>query len=942
MFLLLCVALIRQKQFLGNTDEIFQMLMKYISLLSEGSNLILLEHEIKLLHPAYPNWLLNLKRFAHYFYQISKHSSVRLLALQHLTKIFKTYHTIYSEPIIRTLFSIFHETLERETCDEVLVQALRFWGQMLQQSSCPAAAMAIELLSKHAKQEKQATAVAVLVEALHVKWTQSQSIHTIKIYHTLVELLNHPLESTRRVALECLTQIRSNKTYQILLDGGRSSFLQLNVSTKASVLTRRRKGIASLSIHLLLNVLVNRLLKETSLDLFRLCLRGLFAMLCNNFMLAGCDLNLLTNALRSELHGNRFASTVRNISLEQRLELIVDAYHLIGIILIGYRRYLQKDQPFNLVELIVIACSESEHESVRNKCLQILGVCCIDFPAGVSYKMSSLIRILDKCSNQRGEIISGFLSCFLHSPKTLSRILSEQELTTLFSITSSLICMNQENGLQVNDIFRLLVVLLRSCEIPQRQSFYHTVACSLLKDSKCLLTEANIDLLSRYTFTDSVLDHCPADTEDNSILFSPTDQINHYVLGNTVLSIQVGNMNWIKTIIRRPSGRITWISQIQNRPHTNYTKSQTTHDVFTSLADTLDCLPPEATHSHSVSSEFSSECPPVEFESDFPESPFPQALSPSSGELSPDNAEVSFLAGNSSPLNLTALMHNRSPPEIELESWSFDQAFGVPNSYSSSRSLTDTPSDSAFPQGPFVNTFSPDESRLVFAEPEGDTLFSIETHESTAQEKKETEEAQVPLSCLYPGLPSYEDGFTSSPSLHDENDFLLGPSPDYVKENNNVKLSEDAQMLLHASKSISPDNKSPVTNVAFSVPILGHGIPASTLVQGSPVNSSILDPATSTDSSPLAKSIIDQLENTVSFGQSSTGQVTIKKSRSITAPILRHDSAVSSLASIEGNRSLITIYPILISRRRKRKAVRSRSYSSEFYIFAATAGSLSL
>jgi len=109
-------------------------------------------------------------------------------------------------------------------------------------------------------------------------------------------------------------------------------------------------------------------------------------------------------------------------------------------------------------------------------------------------------------------------------------------------------------------------------------------------------------------------------------------------------------------------------------------------------------------------------------------------------------------------------------------------------------------------------------------------------------------------------------------------------------------------MLLHASKSISPDNKSPVTNVAFSVPILGHGIPASTLVQGSPVNSSILDPATSTDSSPLAKSIIDQLENTVSFGQSSTGQVTIKKSRSITAPILRHDSAVSSLASIEDER----------------------------------------
>lgn len=1040
------IVFIKNQQFQGDVDEIFSLLLKFISLLNEESNEILLNHQVKQIQPAYPKWLINLKKLAHCFFQISKFKSIQFLALKNIKQIFNEYKSIYGESMIRTLLSIFQETFEKELDEKVRKKAIQLLGYILKHSSNLPSNQIIEILIKQAKTPMGIDAVCILVENFSLKWNENSntSVQILKIYHGLIELLNHQDYFVRKTVLQCLLQIKSDRQYKLLLQGQKSSFLQLDVSNSFSK-TRKKPKIKSLNIHLLLNVLLNRILKETSAELFDQCLLGFIHMLTNNFMLAGCDLNLFVNVLQVEFKENKFASSVLHITSEQKLHFVLKAFHIIGLILIGYRRYLSRDQPFNLIELIIqysimdpfpsnvsqhLSSSQVAfmHQQIRLKCLQILSTCCIDFPAAISYKSSFLIHILDTHSTH--EIgISNFLSCYLNSPKKLSRTLSEQELTTLFSIVSSLTSLPKIYfDFFSNHVFRLLVLLFQQCsDVHQKYSFYKNISKSLFKDSSCLLTESNLDFLSRSIFCDSVVDDSfcpppsspfpfsfahghvdsspscsPSDDHLNSILFSSTDPLRFYYLGHGLLSIQIGKMNWIKVCVRRASCRQVWITQLQNFPyflHT-YSKSQLLDHCFYDLFSSASFL----SSSSSSSLDISKYIPPDVSHYSLKQHPFPitsdlsshnhlnrsnhhhtlsasrKNIQLSMDEIKPTAAEIAFLAGdsppkqeqndypnqgysNSSPFQKQSNTELSLVPDLKnnhnhfhsdtndhsqvllssvLLSPNLDQTDDLlldHNRSSHPFPLTSDPevegheeeeqeepeededdeihlhSSSSFG---FTSAFSPVDSRSVFLE-DDEPLFLFEAPRSNAFAFSSSSSStsghhpneHISLSYFYPPLPSYEEeeeeeegkAKASEQEDLDPSPFLLDPSPEVMKKDNN-QFIEDAQMMLHANQSpIIEHSLLNDLHSSLSVPVTSHfesnstvgSMSASYLLQGSPMNSldskevsSIIHPnknMPATHDNSMAQAIIQQLESNTNFTKSSNGQFTIKKTRSITAPL---------------------------------------------------------
>lgn len=928
-----------QDTFQGEVDQVHSTLIVFTSILSEATCRRLQAHQKQFIHPVYLNWLYNLQQFVHYFYQSTTIPAVRLETLRILQEVFDHYQTLYSKAILSTLYHIFHDAMEKETDLAVYEAALQLLGHMLRRTPCKIADRIILLLQKHASFSPLPaggrTAVHVLTDTFRVKWTLSGFEQTTKIYHALVELLNHPLAEVRGVVLRCLLQIRSDRHYRVLLNGVPSAFLHLTARPTNHTLS------SALPIPALLKGLVDRLLRENSPDLFRVVLQGLHDMLVNQFLLTGCSLQLLADALLSELDNQRFATTVLRATPEQQSEFYQRGFQLVGLLLIGYRTRLpRRDSPFDLMELLFTHAIYNEQATLRSTCLIILAAVCVDFPAGISFKSSSLVHLLDAHALSSPALVR-FLCCFLNSSKKLARSLTEPELTTLFSVVAGEAKVNGGQEAHANHAFRLLVLLFQSIEPAQRPAFYKNVTHSLVREnSTCLLTEANIDMLSRFVFSGTCLQPTPSEEAQHSLLFRPDDPLTHYLVGNALLSIQVGRLHWVRTTIRRASSRVVWISQVQNSLLDSHDLPLVPVDVWSSLAKRVKAVPPSPPRlpSHpdpppSVTVSWAEEQAITDFRSpstvNNPASASQDTVVPPS-----EDAFVSY-APHSLPRDLplappTVYEGDRPPhaDEPHMGSWSFEHTFEMSSTPSppgspkktdyetggASRDSTHSsslheeifdPFESETADFPLGEAFSPeialaseDLAGVRSGRPRADAV-DVPSHSG--------EPGGIPLSNFYPPLPSYEDDCVSSPSFHDESELLHvhAPSdtPHLLTEN---KLSEDGQMLLHVSAhsvgSTSP-RRSPLSLISstLSSRAAKEEIPT-TSPDSSPPSSMGSDamlartapnppaPVHMMSRKPVVQEELDLSLGEPHFGEGSSGAITIKKTRSVTAPLLRSNS----------------------------------------------------
>ena len=657
------IGLIKNNQFLADIDDITFMLIKFISLLSLESNQILLKHHLKFINPLYSQWLSNLQKFVYYFIQLALYPPIRILAIENLQHIFDIYGLLQCELFIKSIFPQCNEILDRETNEQVRNKLIYFLGEMFQKSSCTSSNLLLDQLYIRSKiTHYNLPCIEIIIESFHKKWTQIQSKQTIKIFHILIDILNHcEINQGRKLILQCLLQIKLQKDEKLYLNKKPTSFIKLLSSSTQQI--QNYKSISYLNYQFIINCLLNGIFNETSFINFEICLNGIIDILQNNyFALKSCDLQIIAQNIYFELKENKFSSSIQNNNNDNENNhsfvnndcLFLKAFHILGFLLISYRKFLSVDFCFQLFDFLfqslydeVLKSKANIRIQIQNKLLQILGACCIDFSEGYLKNIqndnlfsSKFISILQEINNQQQQqqqqteeieiindinntsnYLSGFLCCFITSScvKIFSNF-SKKEKKNLLIILSSITKISKTELIS-NNYFRLLILLFQNIKLSKRKKFYKIILQNLIQSknqnfkfiqsSICLgnfhlLTNANIDLLSRYLSSDIIIDHSPLEYDDNTFFFSSNLKCNYYLLGNIILSIQIGNMNWIKTKIYRSSGTTTWILQIQQNPTSNNKKIHFPNDILSYLLNKIQNLPKEKENTSEISNPSSS------------------------------------------------------------------------------------------------------------------------------------------------------------------------------------------------------------------------------------------------------------------------------------------------------------------------------------------------
>ena len=606
-----------------------KILERYVNLLSDKNGLYILDVQLEYLQPYYPNWIINLQELFNKFFNQSTSEQIKQQVIINIEKLFDNYKTIHGELIISVLYPLMKE-INTENNIQVVEKSIKFIGKLIKFSKDSSEFIRIleKVIVYSSDVQNSIAAVDELISCFISKWSKNAADHIIKIYTIMLKLIHSKSEIIRKKIIETLFLLKSDAQYKLYLNNIKNPYVVLesvhpnssnsfpasdpfltSVASEAtnSILLEEQLITSSflnfinsnkkptMNIYLLFSKLIDQLAIENQEYLFILILDGINHMLLNNYILYGCNLDyIVNNYLIHLLTIEKFIDKLNIVNLSEANKnlIIKKSFNLSGVILLGYKDYTSRNITSALFDILVNGCCISDFydSQIKLLCIQYLSCCCIEFPSGISHKISKIIHIIQRnlpVSNSK--IYLGFISCFLNSPIKLTRMLSEKDKDSLLMILLNYIINQQSspslspslnssnssqskimvgNDLYVNIYFRYLCLFLSSCELIERQKFYHKVIQILNKENpSCPLIQSNIDLLSKVAFSDTILhqDYSENYLDNNSILFSDKDQKNTWLLGNVLLTIQIGVSGWLKTIIRRPSCYIIWVSQIQNK-----------------------------------------------------------------------------------------------------------------------------------------------------------------------------------------------------------------------------------------------------------------------------------------------------------------------------------------------------------------------------------------
>jgi len=931
------IVLLETNQFKDDEMRMYVTLSNCLPLLSEASVRTVFRYQIQFVHPFYPNWLVNLKKLGYNYFYSCKTPAIRLKAVSEFRTIFDKFQILNEEEIVLHILPAFAD-LHAESNFQIGTEALKLLSHMLESAQSTSGIALIELLSQIATKNPllARSTTEELIRCFRIKWPLNQPLQTIKIYHILCDLLNHSNDQVRKLILDWIKLLRSDNQYRLLYDGISSNYIQLDLSTTnpsnhSPVPRRNSASISLFRIQYLFKILANRLLNESNEQLYLSCMDRLLEIFRNNFMVPGREVNILVYVLQSSLINHSLASCVANLCVEIQQQIFQKTYTLIGMMLIGYRNFLDLDHVTGLTELLIRGIHHRNPTAIQRICVKILSVCFMEFPAGVISHTSILLDKMESWINSQPLQVFGFLGFLINSPKKITLFLREPELIRIFGLFTKLLH-SSNPMMKPSLIYRILTNLLLCFDLPKRQEFYRQYLLPKLahpensSKSPAKFESANglpngqdpdLDLLAKYVFADSVLSPQLDDHHANSFLFSHSDPIGHWHLGSSILSVQIGQANWIRTTLRRASGNSVWISQIQNsstsRDSRNlHVKISKPTDVFSRLVIHVPEIP-----EIEIDSEEESLPRPALVRMDSPQSPIVRPLSNRSPidellqDLTPE-ANHSTNSHRSEPLiempnrlegmlmfknfssleplpdligtsNLTTELAEQKPtlPQSGTSPTEENSSLEVILPKNSDWELTRKPLklESATPllqvgefSDPRFNT-SPETPSSLFA---GSMLTPSFSPLIPFERSSSAESHELPLSSFYPPLLSYEDEQLPSPSFHSGfGADLLGPSPGLFADN---KLNEEAQMLLHAgsAKVSSSEDRSPISpeSILEDLPF-------------SPNEEPPLKPRVSFD-----EEIKEPSETPTSPSQV---RLRPKKSRSITAPIRKYQ-AVSSPA----------------------------------------------
>jgi hypothetical protein len=220
------VEIFKSGKYCGDEEEFFKLMKLYKHLLTEKTNIYLIEIYSKEIHPSLNNWRMKLKEFIRLFYLNESRALVKLNLLENLKIYFWKFKNIYADEILEEILPIFEYS--KDSTNQI---SLLFLIEILNHnSSLKKFNQFIYLLDKFIQQENdsslQLEATIGLIHIFKTKFISLPCSESNIIFTTLIKRIQHKNEQIRETILSYLLSLKSDKYYKLQCDGIVSPYLR--------------------------------------------------------------------------------------------------------------------------------------------------------------------------------------------------------------------------------------------------------------------------------------------------------------------------------------------------------------------------------------------------------------------------------------------------------------------------------------------------------------------------------------------------------------------------------------------------------------------------------------------------------------------------------------------------------------------------------------------
>eukprot|EP01133_Synstelium_polycarpum_P014223 gene14223-16780_t len=616
--------------FSGSHSALFTAASPFFRLKSEDQVARIIDEQAATIHPSHALWLVKLSTLVDFFFKHDTRTRIRTKMLRTLKSIYQNYSRLYGDEIVENIVLPALADIPRERDLHIRVIALELVVELsVARTRTPSNFRALIVLLDRALRDSPTTdairtlAMQGLVSVFSARFSHPSPALTIETWTLLIGQIAHEMLVIRREALTCLARLSATKWYQMAYSGAPSPFLHCAPSNHflnevSSMVLRSPRGPPPttgvpaakpkrskldggfFSVSLVWQLLVERLTKETSFELYSTILEIIAAFLKNKYILIGLDTDIdffvgtLSRLLNERTLGQSISDYQGSDGKKETLYIL--GFEILCN-LVSYISSLSTTSPSSSSSQAIISTlfnglcqkwsfsSDAKHK-IQAICLNGLTFCVIEFPIKTTLKyIQNITKALHQVSTSSNTHKDTFFSILqylniLVSIPTLATQLPFETLTFIFRLLIQFFDRSKYSSLVVLGAFQSLIRWFTACSMSSRTILVRNIIKGLdgqLKEKNSLLNEISIELLNRYIHTDYDPFHYPM--RHSSPIFHD-GLVKTWIQGFSLVTIRTGKLGWAEVTHRKATGCVVWLMRFQNNFNPSIINNHTENQLF--------------------------------------------------------------------------------------------------------------------------------------------------------------------------------------------------------------------------------------------------------------------------------------------------------------------------------------------------------------------------
>lgn len=517
------IEIFEKGEYYGNMNDFFKLIEYYIDLLNEKKIHYISSLFIKIIHPAHHSWKQDLKHFLKVYYPKNIQSIDLIKEMIFTLKII-------ADDILEELLPKFEYNPKNST--ELSLKIIKLLIEIMKEIQTKKFFNLCHILEKYVLQEQtnEMNEIALLgmIEIFKIKFINLPCSDSSEMFLIFLKFIKHPNILIRENILKYLLTIKSDKNFQLQIDGVTSKYLKCH----SMDIIRTISWV--LPISLFVDALIEQLNIENQLDIILLILKGFKEMLLNKYILLEATKVIVRI---SELLLNRYQLFKKDI------QIVLKFIECLTI------NYDQKDRKL-VIQTLIYIIQNIDNARVKRYCIEGFN-----------------IHISETCLDEIFKIFQELLKDTENNEILLFPIFSFLDHLTFIPLSNN----------YSNQVFEMCFPYLKNDKIELSFILFRVLTCwfikSDLKTRELLLKEyipLNLDFIFNEVLCDFMIKYCYMNPnqylhKDYIDKLFNGHEYNAWMLGNSVLTIQSGLFGYVLYRLRRPSGIMIWSMKLLNQ-----------------------------------------------------------------------------------------------------------------------------------------------------------------------------------------------------------------------------------------------------------------------------------------------------------------------------------------------------------------------------------------